>query len=190
MIEIFKNATEAKSNIKLALLCGSARKGSLTRATAMWIKDYLLQQPGIEIVFVDPAKIPNHNFGGFFSKDVSTTLQDAVGKVDAIVCCTPEYHGSYSATLKLIIENLGYPSVMSGKPVALVGVAAGVIGAVKSLEHLRSLYGHLGSLVMPQVCSISEVHTVITGEGKVLNQKKMEQAKLAIEPLLTYLAAK
>ncbi len=32
--------------------------------------------------------------------------------------------------MKLVIENLGHPSVLSGKPVALLGVASGAIGAV------------------------------------------------------------
>ena len=37
--------------------------------------------------------------------------------------------------MKLVIENLGFPSVLAGKPVALLGMAAGAIGAIKSLEH-------------------------------------------------------
>jgi hypothetical protein len=54
-----------------------------------------------------------------------------------VVRAPPEYHGSFCAMIKLIIENLGFPSAIAGRPVALLGVAAGRIGAIKSLEHLR-----------------------------------------------------
>ncbi len=37
---------------------------------------------------------------------------------------------------------------MSGKPVALLGVAAGSIGAIKSLEHLRGVVSHIGGLAL------------------------------------------
>jgi NAD(P)H-dependent FMN reductase len=31
----------------------------------------------------------------------------------AIVLATPEYHGSFSSVLKLVIENLGFPSALA-----------------------------------------------------------------------------
>ena len=43
--------------------------------------------------------------------------RDATG----LVFATPEYHGTYSSVTKLIIENLGFPSVLATKPVALLG---------------------------------------------------------------------
>ena len=58
---------------------------------------------------------------------------------------------------KLVIENLGFPSVLAGKPVALVGVAAGRIGAIKSLEQLRGVCSHVGALVLPGAVSVAGV---------------------------------
>jgi len=52
-------------------------------------------------------------------------LREAAG----VVMATPEYHGTFAAFTKLIIENLGHPSAIRNKPVALLGVAAGRIGA-------------------------------------------------------------
>ena len=34
-----------------------------------------------------------------------------------VVLATPEYHGSFSSVMKLMIENLGFPSVLEGKSV-------------------------------------------------------------------------
>ena len=59
--------------------------------------------------------------------------------------------------MKLLIDNLGFPSALSGKPVALLGVAAGRIGAIKALEHLRSVASHVGAQVLPGPVSVASV---------------------------------
>ncbi len=38
-------------------------------------------------------------------------LQESVSRATGIILSTPEYHGSFSSTIKLVIENLGFPSV-------------------------------------------------------------------------------
>ena len=96
-------------------------------------------------------------------------LQAAVRDADAVLFATPEYHGSFAATLKLVIENLGFPSVLAGKPAALIGVASGAIGAVKALEHLRSVLSHVGTMVLPGPVSIAGVHKVFDAEGNCLD---------------------
>jgi FMN reductase len=71
---------------------------------------------------------------------------------------------------KLIIENLGFPSVLAGKPVALVGVAAGRIGAIKALEHLRSVLSHIGAIVLPGPVSVAGVQQVFDDKGRCLDE--------------------
>lgn len=68
--------------------------------------------------------------------------------------------------IKLAIENLGFPSVLAGKPVALVGVAAGAIGAIKSLESLRGIVSHVGAIPLPLVVSVANVQKVFQPNGK------------------------
>jgi FMN reductase len=69
--------------------------------------------------------------------------------------------------MKMVIENLGFPSLLQGKPVALLGVAAGAIGAIKSLEHLRGVAAHVGAIVLPTPISIANVQSVFDGQGHV-----------------------
>jgi len=68
--------------------------------------------------------------------------------------------------MKQIIENLGFPSVLAGKPVALLGVAAGQIGAIKSLEQLRSICSHIGAMVLPGPVSVANVQKVFDDQGE------------------------
>ena len=69
----------------------------------------------------------------------------------------------------MLIEHLGYPSMLSAKPIALLGVAAGAIGAIKSLEHLRSVCSHIGGIVLPGPVSVAGVHKVFDEEGNCLD---------------------
>src|SRR6202040_2603253 len=96
-------------------------------------------------------------------------LQSAVNAATGVVLVTPEYHGSFSSVMKLVIENLGFPSVLAGKPVALLGVAAGSIGAIKSLEQLRSIASHIGAHVLPMPVSVPNVQKVFDPSGRVLD---------------------
>ena len=89
-------------------------------------------------------------------------LQDTVRAAIAVVLVTPEYHGSFRSVMKLIIVNLGFPSVLAGKPVALLGVAAGSTGVTKSLEPLRGGVSHSGSFVPPLPIWIAATAYVVT----------------------------
>ena len=100
-----------------------------------------------------------------------------------LILSTPEYHGSYSSVIKSFIENLGFSSKMAGKPVGLLGVAAGQIGAIKALEHLRSVCSHVGAIVLPGPVSVAEVQDVFDESGRCLD----ENAEGRIRSLATHL---
>lgn len=89
------------------------------------------------------------------ARRLQALLRDAAG----VVLATPEYHGTFAAFTKLIIENLGHPSALREKPIALLGVAAGRIGAIKSIEHLRSVLAHIGALVIPGSISVAGIQS-------------------------------
>ena len=49
--------------------------------------------------------------------------------------------------------------------VALLGVAAGAIGAIKSLEQLRGICSHVGAFVHPSAVSVPNVQQVFDADG-------------------------
>jgi FMN reductase len=110
-----------------------------------------------------------------------------VAGATGIVFASPEYHGSYSSVAKALIDNLGFPSALAGKPVALLGVAAGSIGAIKATEHLRSVLSHVGALVLPGPVSVANVRTVFDGEGNVLDPAVEKRIRGLAGTLLDYI---
>lgn len=145
-------------NIRIVVVIGSVRPGNYTSRAVAVVVDELGKQEGIEVDLVDPADLDLPLSGG-------TALREKLEGATGVILSTPEYHGSYSSVIKMVIENMGFPSGLAGKPIALLGVAAGAIGAVKALEHLRSLCSHVGGIVLPGAVSVAGVQKVFDEDG-------------------------
>jgi len=161
--------------MKVVTILGSVREGNNTLKALSVVEEYLKSQ-GVEVQRID-AKELSLAMPGMGEANDAEKIKAWVSDADGVIMATPEYHGSYSSVLKMIIENLGFPSVLSGKPVSLLGVAAGRLGAVKSLEHLRSVTAHLGMMTLPKSVSIAAVHEVFDESGQIQDldiQKRLE----------------
>ena len=89
--------------------------------------------------------------------------------------------------LKCVIENLGFPSTLAGKPIALLGVAAGQIGAIKSLEQLRSICSHVGAIVLPGPVSVAGVNRVFDESGRCTDEAVEKRVRSVATAMLQYL---
>lgn len=176
-----------QDKIRIVVVTGSVRPGNYTAKAAALVADELGQDPQVEVVVVDPAALTLPLPGTDPGSAVTEKLKDDVSNAAGIVLATPEYHGSFSSVMKLVIENLGFPSVMAGKPVALLGVAAGVIGAIKSLEQLRSVCSHIGAVVLPGPVSVAGVQKVFDDEGRCTDEGTEKRVRGLAHTLLDYL---
>ena len=156
--------------IRIVAVLGTARPGNYTSKALALVIDEIRKHGNIALDLIDPAA-QDLPFPGADPDSAETkALQDMVSGATGVIFSTPEYHGSFSSMAKLIIENLGFPSVLAGKPVALVGVAAGRIGAIKALEHLRSVLSHIGAIVLPGPVSVAGVQQVFDDKGRCLDE--------------------
>jgi len=160
---------KSSGKIRIVVINGSARPGNYTGMACALVVDELAKHSKVSVELIEPGKL-NLPFPGT-DPDSSATrlLQQKVAAATGVVLATPEYHGSFSSIMKLAIENLGFPSVLAGKPVALMGVAAGSIGAIKSLEHLRGVVSHIGAMVLPLPVSVANVQKVFDREGHIMD---------------------
>lgn len=154
--------------LKIAILVGSVRPGNYSMMAAHLVQQEFKKHPTVGVDFIDTAQLTLPLPGQAPTPDVAN-LQSRVRSAAAVVFVTPEYHGSFSSVTKLLIDNLGFPSALGGKPIALLGVAAGAIGAIKSLEHLRSVCSHIGGMVLPLAISVPQVNKVFDTDGKCLD---------------------
>lgn len=172
--------------MKIAVINGSVQQKNYTGYTLKIVRDEL-EENNIEVVYIDLKEFMLPFPGEKTSNDDSPKLQRLLKSCDAFVIGTPEYNGTFTAKLKLMIETSGYPSPMKGKPVSLIGVASGVLGAVKSLEHLRSVMAHIGAFTLPRVVSIAEIEKKFDNNGNCIDEAVEKEIKNSVENLKNYL---
>jgi NAD(P)H-dependent FMN reductase len=148
----------------IVTISGSSRPSSFT-AKALAVVNDELSKSDFQVITFDAGGL-TLSFPGRPTTPDGARLKAAVKDAGGLVLSTPEYHGGMSAMIKLCIENLGFPSAMAGKPVALLGVASGRIGAIKSIEQLRGVCGHTGALVVPGAISIANVQGAFEADGR------------------------
>ena len=173
--------------IRIVAILGTARPGNFTSKALALVTDEIEKHEGIALDVIEPGvmnlPLPGTDPGSADMKALRDTVSNATG----VVFSTPEYHGSYSSVSKLVIENLGFPSVLATKPVALLGVAAGQIGAIKALEHLRSVLSHVGAIVLPGPVSVARVGTVFDESGRCLDARTETRIRGVATNLIDYI---
>jgi len=173
--------------INIVTILGTRRPGNYTAKALSLVQEELDNMPKIHHQAIDPGNL-QLAFPGEESKDADAEfLRETVSSASGIIIATPEYHGSFSSVTKLIIENLGFPSVLAAKPVALLGVAGGQIGAIKSLEQLRSVCSHVGAIVLPGTVSVPNVRTVFDAEGNCSDSRIEKRIRGVAKNLMDYL---
>ncbi|MGD2123264.1 MAG: NADPH-dependent FMN reductase [Gemmatimonadota bacterium] len=170
---------------RIVCISGTNRPNNYTSKALALVADELRNR-GIEVSVLDAREF-TLDFPGHPETEDAKAMQAAIRDADGVVFATPEYHGGFSAMTKLILENMGFPSALKGKPVALLGVAAGRIGAIKSLEQLRGVCSHIGALVLPGSVSIAGVQSAFDKEGNSLDAEVEESIRGIAGALLEFI---
>jgi chromate reductase, NAD(P)H dehydrogenase (quinone) len=178
---------QESDGIRIVVLNGSVRPGNYTRMASALVVDELKKDPRVSVDVIDPEGLALPPPGTGLDSAATKNLQARVLRAAGVVLATPEYHGSFSSVMKLMIENLGFPSVLAGKTVALLGVAAGSIGAIKSLEHLRGVVSHVGGIALPLPVSVANVQRVFDHEGHCLDPAIEEMIRGVAGNLMGYI---
>ena len=118
------------------------------------------------------AELPREIFDGsaYASKPpafvpIQQRVLDAIG----LHVITPEYNGSFPGVLKYFIDMLKFPESFERKPVAFVGEAAGIWGALRSVEQLQMVFGYRNAYVFPERVFIAAVSTKFNADGQILD---------------------
>ena len=181
---------EHDKKIKIVAVCGSVQPNNFTGKALAIAADEFRKFDDVTLEVFNPSELelplPGQHVAAK-STDALEWLQKSVQASTGLLLSTPEYHGSYSSVIKLVIDNLGYPSGLAGKPVALLGVASGAIGAVKALEHLRSVCSHVGAIVLPGPVSVAMVNNAFDDDGACRDPKVEQRIRRGAASLVEYI---
>ena len=120
----------------IVVLAGTNRPNSNSRRVATLV-DEMLRAAGAQTHLMSLADLPPEIFAptSYAEKPASfAPFQQAILEADGLFVVTPEYNGSFPGVLKYFIDMLKFPESLRGMPVALLGLAAGEWGALRSVE--------------------------------------------------------
>jgi chromate reductase len=125
--------------IHVLAICGSLRAGSYNKAALRVAIEQ--KPPGMTVETADISQIPPYNedvkVQGF--PPTVETLRRQIAAADALLFVTPEYNYSMPGVLKNAIDWASRPpdQPFAGKPIAILGAAAGMAGGARGQLHLR-----------------------------------------------------
>jgi chromate reductase, NAD(P)H dehydrogenase (quinone) len=142
--------TQFKSKFKLGVIVGSNRRDSINKKLAGALAK--LGADAFEATVIRIDDLPLYN------QDLEAALPEAVVRfkaeivaADALLVVTPEYNRSIPTVLKNAIDWGTRPwgqNSWTGKLAAVTGTSPGAIGTAIVQQHLRSVLGNIGVLVM------------------------------------------
>lgn len=144
--------TASRPSLTFLGIAGSLRRASYNRGL---IRAAIEVAPaGTRVVSFELADIPLYNADVEAEGDPPpvATFKRAIAAADALVIATPEYNHCVPGVLKNAIDWASRParrSVLTDKPVAIMGASTGRGGTARAQAHLRDGLAYTNGLVLP-----------------------------------------
>jgi len=170
-------------------IAGSLRKASYNRAALRAAQQLAPETCRIEIFELDGIPPFNQDEEGNPPAKV-TALKQAIRAADAILIVTPEYNYSVPGVLKNAIDCASRPSgdsAWEGKPVAVIGAAAGPLGSARAQYHLRQTFIFLNMFPVnkPEVM-IAAAQEKFDAQGNLTNENTRKLIRQLLESLVAW----
>lgn len=174
--------------VTVLVLVGSLRTASVNRQIAELATE--VAPDGVDlVVYPGLAELP------FYNEDLDTddppapvaALRVAAAQADAALVVTPEYNGTIPGVLKNAIDWLSRPygdSALQGKPLAVLGAAAGRYGGAWAHDETRKSFRIAGPRVVE---AISLSVPVSTFDGR--HPRDSDEVVTAVREAVRSLAA-
>ena len=156
------------ANRPILIIAGTNRPNSYALRIAHQILAHY-SAAGVEASILSLTELPREVFdGGAYAAKPPAMLEIQQRVLDALGLhiVTPEYNGSFPGVLKYFIDMLKFPESFEHKPVAFTGEAAGVWGALRSVEQLQMIFGYRNAHVYPNRVFIPGIGSRFTAEGQ------------------------
>ena len=158
--------------MKIEIISGSPRIGSITNRVALHLKNWLTQEtsheiniiemkdwnvPAVQSVWSSPEKVPAE----------FKSLAERIVNADAYILVTPEYNGSYSPAMKNLLDH--FPK-RHHKPFGIVTASPGAMGGMRAAQQLLLLVPALMGIASPYMLIVPAVDKKFSPDGDLLDE--------------------
>jgi len=168
---------------KILAFAGSLRKESFNKSLVK-IAAKGAEDEGASVTIIDLKNYPLPIYDQDI--EIATGLPENVFKLkklfmenDGFLIACPEYNSSISAVLKNVIDWVSRPAAgetaylccFINKIVVLMSASPGNLGGIRGLVHVRSIFGNINSIVLPNQKCISNADKVFDKDGNISDLK-------------------
>jgi chromate reductase, NAD(P)H dehydrogenase (quinone) len=182
-------ATSDQSSLKILGIAGSLRKDSYNKA-ALRVAQAVAPE-GVSIEQFDIDGIPGFNQDNEKNPpEKIIRLKELIRSSDAILIATPEYNYSIPGVLKNAIDWASRPygdNAWIGKPVAIMGASAGMLGTARAQYHLRQILVafNMPAVNQPEVM-IANAATRFDSAGNLTDEQTKELIRKLVNKLVAW----
>ncbi len=159
--------------MKIEIITGSPRKNSVTYRIARYLQQYLKENTSHDTGIINAKQWNLPPLEGVFTS-VETTpdewkeLSERMFSADAFILVSPEYNGSYSTTMKNLLDH--FPKQYH-KPFGIVTGSTGAMGGIRAAQQMQLLVVALFGIGSPFMLIVPQVEKKFDEEGKMIDEK-------------------
>jgi chromate reductase len=160
------------TKFKLGVIVGSNRRDSINRKLAQALINLGTNEFDAAIIRIDDLPLYNQDLEAALPETV-VRFKSHIAEADAVLFVTPEHSRSIPAVLKSAIDWGARPwgkNSWTGKPAAITGTSPGAVGTAVVQQHLRSVLGDIGVLVMGGEAYITFKPELLDANGNIADE--------------------
>ena len=166
--------------MRIEIISGSPRQGSITKRVALFLHKHLQQLTQHQIGLIDVREWALPPLQEVFNSVEETPeefrpLSERIFSANAFVLVTPEYNGSYTPALKNLLDY--YPK-QSHKAFGIVTASNGFSGGLRATQQMQLLVNALFGIACPQMLVVGQVEKKFDPEGNQIDPAFTRQIDL------------
>ncbi len=172
----------------ITLISGTNRPGSNTRKVTRILegiyRDLRVPTHVIDLLDLPPALFLPEAYAT--KPPAFAPFAQAVLDASGLVVVTPEYNGSMPGVLKLFIDHLKFPESFESRPVCFVGHAAGMWGALRSVEQLQAIFGYRNAFLFGKRVFVPGIGQALNAAGQFNDTDIQERLRDQADGFVTF----
>ncbi len=179
--------------MKIAIISGSTRINRQSHRVSLHLYEMLKNITAHQAILLDLAEYQFPVFEEVLVKHPNPPkgLEDfakIIADSDAYIFVSPEYNGSYSASLKNALEYLK-ENEFSRKVVGVASVSAGGLGGIRGAVQMQQLVLGIGGYSMPGMYLVPQVQLKFNENGTLLDETFLSKTQHFLKEFLWFAEA-
>jgi len=172
--------------MRIEILSGSSRQSSVTYRLALHLQKVLEETTEYEVGIIDTRENELPLLQGVFTSAEAApaeyrSLAERMFQAQAYILVTPEYNGSYSATLKNLLDH--FPK-QHHKVFGIVTGSPGALGGIRAAMQLQQLIFALFGIGSPYMLVTPQVDKKFDEDGNLLDTTFQKGIDLFVKEFL------